>query len=637
MPPSRRTFLKGLGVVTLAPALPGCSNSNDNLWTETDTAIPIPPRPVPSENFDFPIVSELPFAHGVASGDPLADRVIIWTRVTEEFPTSPSLPVEWRVATDADMRDVVASGTQDALPDHDWTIKVDVVGLLPATTYYYQFSALGGLTSIVGRTRTAPAEDVSAVRIAVVACSSYWSSWWSGYGHLAKRNDIDLIVHCGDYIYEFVDEDEKVRARRDLADINYVDYRDWLNLEEVRRRYALYRSDPNLLRAHQQHPWSIVWDNHDISVNFGNELDDSSVDASVQTTSLADTVRAFYEWTPTRPVRADGSGQFVLVEDGSYPVPDDPLQIYRKLDYGPMADIFCLDTQLYLPSGERPGVVSDNSHLPAGISLFSRPQFEWLTAGMLASQAQGKRWRLLVNQTWLTSDLSRWARYPEERRHLFEFLRGTNDAAQRVHNNIVVSGDMHGNWGADLVEKEFSGYRSGGIAPNTQNGSTPENIAAGFYRNSTANTANENARQGSVGIEFAPTSMGRGGFDEIIANGQPSSSTAEQIAASRGIESSLLATTPWCQFVEWVDHGYGIVHLTAESATFEYWWQDKLTPGAPDVLGNQMIAFAADDTSRTPPRYRNQLDHVSLHGRVVAPTAGDRTAAPAPEGILQPG
>ena len=131
--------------------------------------------------------------------------------------------------------------------------------------------------------------------------------------------------------------------------------------------------------------------------------------------------------------------------------------------------------------------------------------------------------------------------------------------------------------------------------------------------------------------------MGRGGFDEIIANGQPTSSTAEQIAASRGIESSLLATTPWCQFVEWVDHGYGIVHLTAESATFEYWWQDKLTPGAPDVLGNQMIAFAADDTSRTPPRYRNQLDHVSLHGRVVAPTAGDRTAAPAPEGILQPG
>jgi alkaline phosphatase D len=534
------------------------------------------------------------------------------------------------------MANLVASGIQDAVADHDWTIKVDVVGLESATTYYYQFSALSGLTSIVGRTRTAPASDVSAVRIAVVSCSSYWSSWWSGYGHLASRNDIDLVVHCGDYIYEFVDEDEKVRARRDIADINYVDYRDWLNLDEVRRRYALYRADPNLLRAHQQHPWTIIWDNHDISVNFGNELDDSSVDASIQTTTLNDTTRAFYEWTPTRPVRADGSGEFEFVEDGSYPLPADELQIYRKLDYGPMADIFCLDTQLYLPSRERPDVVSDNSHLSSGISLFSRPQYEWLTAGMLASQQQGKRWRLLVNQTWITSDLTRWSDYPEERRQLLEFLRGNNASEQRVHNNIVVSGDMHGNWGSDLVENDFPGYRSGGVAANTRNGSTSGNVAAGFYRDSTANTVIENVRRGSVGVEFAPTSMGRGGFDEIIANSSPNTTPAQRVAASRGAERGLLNNTPACQFVEWVDHGYGIVHLTAASATLEYWWQDKLTPDSPDVLGNQMITFADDNLATTPPRFRDQLDHVSLHGNAVTPTSGDRTAQPAPEGILRP-
>jgi alkaline phosphatase D len=636
MPPSRRTFLKGLGIVTLAPALPGCSDGNDTLRIDGGVVLPPPGRPVPSDNFDFPIVSELPFAHGVASGDPLPNRVIIWTRITEEAPSSPALPVEWRVATDPGMASVISSGIQDAVADHDWTIKVDVIDLEPATTYYYQFSALAGLTSIVGRTRTAPAADVDAVRIAVVSCSSYWSSWWSGYGHLANRNDIDLVVHCGDYIYEFVDEDERVRARRDLADINYVDYRDWLNLEEVRRRYALYRADPNLLRAHQQHPWAIIWDNHDISVNFGNELDDSSVDDSVQTTTLSDTTRVFYEWTPTRPVRADGSGEFVFVDDGSYPLPADSLQIYRKLDYGPMADIFCLDTQLYLPSRERPGVVSDNSHLSSGISLFSRPQYDWLTAGMLESQQQGKRWRLLVNQTWITSDLTRWADYPEERRQLLEFLRGDNGPGQQVHNNIVVSGDMHGNWGSDLVEKDLPGYQSGGVAANTRNGSTPENVAAGFYRNSTANTATDNARRGSVGVEFAPTSMGRGGFDEIVANSSPNSTAAERVAASRGVERGLLSGTPACQFVEWVDHGYGIVHLTAESAIFEFWWQDKLTPGSPDVLGNQMITFAADDVSATPPRYRNQLDHVSLHGKTVDATAGDRVAEAAPEGILSP-
>ncbi len=548
MPPSRRTFLKGIGAISLAPALSNCSDSSDSGPASQATAIP--PRPMPSANFDFPIVTELPFAHGVASGDPLHDRVIIWTRVTEEESSAPALPVKWQVATDPDMVNIVASGTQDALPDHDWTVKVDVVGLAPATTYYYQFSALGGLTSIIGRTRTAPDRDVSAVRIAVVACSSYWSSHWSGYGHLANRNDIDLVAHCGDYIYEFVDEDETVRARRDIDDINYVDYRDWLNLEEVRRRYALYRSDPNLLRAHQQHPWTIVWDNHDISVNFGNELDDSSVDASVQTTTLNDTTRAFYEWTPTRPVRADGSGEFVLVEDGSYPLPADPLKIYRKLDYGPMADIFCVDTQLYLPSRERPGVVADNTHLEAGNSLFSRPQYEWLTEAMLASQQQGKRWRLLINQTWITSDLTRWADYPEERQQLFEFLRGDNAAAQRVYNNIVVSGDMHGNWGSDLVEIDRPGYRSGGIAANPRNGSTPENAAAGFFRDTTANTAVDNARAASVGVEFAPTSMGRGGFDEIIANSSPDSTAEQQVAASRTTERALLNATPACQFAE---------------------------------------------------------------------------------------
>jgi hypothetical protein len=156
---------------------------------------------------------------------------------------------------------------------------------------------------------------------------------------------------------------------------------------------------------------------------------------------------------------------------------------------------------------------------------------------------------------------------------------------------------MHGNWGSDLLEKDFPGYQSGGPTPNTLNGSTAENVSAGFYRSSTANTVLENARRASVGVEFAPTSMGRGGFDEIIANNSPNSTAAQQVSAARGVEKGLLNSTPTCQFVEWVDHGYGIVHLTGESATFEYWWQDKLTPDAPDVLGNQMIAFATDDTS----------------------------------------
>ena len=626
MAPSRREFLTRVGAVTLVATLPGCGDSDEVA----------PERPTPSPDFDFPLVTPLPFAHGVASGDPLADRVILWTRVTQESPGGDAVPVEWEVATDPEMTDVVASGIQNAVAEHDWTIKVDVVGLLAATTYYYRFRSPEGFLSITGRTRTAPAGDVSDIRIGVVACSSYWSSHWSGYGHLADRNDLDLIVHCGDYVYEFVDRDERVRARRGIEDIEYVDYRDWLNLNEVRRRYALYRSDPNLLRAHQQHPWSIVWDNHDISVNFGNELDDGAVDASGQTTVLADTVRAFYEWTPTRPPRGDGSGEFVLVEDGSWPEPPDPLLHWRKLPYGPMLDVFCVDTQLYLPRRERPGVEADDTHLAEGRSLFSRSQYEWLTDGMLDSQRRGVRWRLVVNQTWMTANITRWGDYQEEREAFFRFLRGENESGLRVYNSILASGDMHGNYVSDLVEQNRLSdlsYAGGAPEANPQNGAIPGNPTAGYYRGSAPEAG---ARSASVGVEFAPSSMGRGGFDETFGAQQPETTFEERVVASRAVEFGSMVGTPQVQFFEWVEHGYGIIHLEAEHATYELWWQDKEVPGSPDVLGAQLVSFAADDPNASPPRLRDQAEPAARHFGAATPRQGARVSEPAPEGELDP-
>ncbi len=623
MAPSRREFLTGVGAVTLVATLPGCG----------DSEVEAPQPPTPSPDFDFPMGAPLPFAHGVASGDPLSDRVILWTRVTMESPGTAPVPIEWEVATDPAMTRIVNSGVQNAEREHDWTVKVDVTGLRPATTYYFRFrTEAEGFTSITGRTRTAPSDEVTDIRIGVVACSSYWSSYWSGYGHLADRNDLDLVVHCGDYIYEYVDLEEQVRARLDIEDVEYVDYRDWLNLDEVRRRYALYRSDPNLLRAHQQHPWSIVWDNHDISVGFGNELDDSAVDASQQTTVLADVVRAFYEWTPTRPPRGDGSGEFLLVEDGSWPDPPDPLQIWRKLPYGPMLDIFCVDTQLYLPNRDRPDVTVDSSHLPAGESLFSRPQYEWLAQGMLESQQRGVRWRFLVNQTWIANEISRWSNYHEEREALFRFLRGENDAGVRIRNSIVASGDMHGSLVSDLIEQPRMAeleYATGAPEPNPADGAIPGNAAAGFYRARAPQA--QGSRAASVGVEFAPTSMGRGGFDETFAAQQPDSTFAERVAAARAVEAAGMIGSPQAQYFEWVEHGYGIVHLEADRATYEIWWQDKEVPDSPDVLGAQLVSFAQDDFTTDPPRFSDQADPAQRHFGTTEPTRGTRTAPPAPE------
>lgn len=650
MPPTRREFVKILGATGVGAALAGCDGlGNDGEGgPQTPPVSTPPPTPDDGLTLDFPRVTPLPFAHGVASGDPLNDRVIIWTRLTQANPPDSDIAVSWFMATDPEMKNLIAQGSQDASAAHDWTVKVDVTGLEPATTYYYRFEALGA-ASITGRTRTAPVESVESLRLAVVACSSYWSSHWSGYGHIADRNDLDLVVHCGDYIYDFVDEDEEVRARLDRFDTNDVDYRDWTNLAECRRRYALYRSDPNLLRAHQQHPWSIVWDNHDISTGYGNELDAPDLGSEV-TTTLEDVCRAFYEWTPTRPVLADGSGDFLLVEDGTYPEPPDVRLIYRKLPYGPLAELFCVDTQLHL----RDDVDTDASHLDAGNSVFSRPQYEWLTGNMLAAQQQGTTWKLVLNQTWVAPltipgvvpgfgetdplGVSRWSDYPEERAAWFAYLRGDNAAGERIHNTVVMSGDAHGNWGADLVEDNtvLTSYQSGPPIASTRNGSTAENIAAGFHRATTANTALLNNRAASVGVEFAPTSMGRGGADELVANANPLTTAADQVAGARALEMVALTGNKATQFIEWVDHGYGIIHLTAERATFEYWWQDKLTPNAPDVLGQQMVAFAEDAPDAIPPRYRDQMDVVLLHGEQPEATQGTRVAEPAPEGELNP-
>jgi len=645
----RRSFLKSAGLAAAGAALTACGDSR---LPGSDGGTPgVPQNPVfpaPGEEpaaFDFPLVLALPFAHGVASGDPLADRVILWTRITEIVPSAEQIAVDWLVASDPAMTQIVRRGRQTTRAARDWTVKVDASGLQPATTYYYRFEALGA-KSITGRTRTAPAAAVDNLRFAVLACSSYWSSWWSGYGHIADRNDLDLVMHCGDYIYDFVDEDEEVRARKDRKDTADVDYRDWLNLTELRRRYALFRSDPNLMRAHQQHPWFIVWDNHDIDEDFGNELP-TPFDGMESTTTLEQCCQAFWEWTPSRPPRGDGSGEFLLHDDGRYPEPEDVKLVYRRLPYGPLAEFYGVDTQIGLPGH---GLTLDASHLPADTpTLYGRPQFEWLTQRMVAAEQRGVTWKLINNQTWFAPadvpdlidglpalpklGISRWTDYTGERAALCAALRGNNAASLRVHGTVMLSGDAHGNFTSDLIEDTalLGSYPIRPAIPNPQSGSTTENQAAGWQRAVTGNLPLLNLRADSVGVEFAPSSMGRGGADEIIANATPGAPFAATVAGARLLEAAVINGNKNVQFIEWVDHGYGIVDLTAERAIFEHWWQDKLTPDSPDVLGMQLVSWAQDEATALPaPRYRDQVDPVLLHGMVMAATTGTRTAEPAP-------
>lgn len=657
MPPppiDRRDFLKAAGILAATPLLDACGDSP----LAGEGAAPVTPVtpvfPAPGEepaSFDYPLVLALPFAHGVASGDPLADRVIIWTRITEILPSAASIPVQWQVSTSPTMQPVLKSGTQSTHPERDWTVKVDVTGLAPATTYYYRFTALGA-QSLTGRTRTAPAAMVDNIRFAVAACSSYWSSTWSGYDHIADRNDLDLVVHCGDYIYDFIDQDEFIRSRKDNRDLGFADNRDWLDIAELRRRYALFRSDPALMRAHQQHPWFIVWDNHDIDPGYGNELP-TPFDGMEGSTTLAQTTQVFWEWTPSRPPLADGSGRFLLVDDGSYPAPANSLLLYRRLPYGPLAEFFGVDTQSGLPGY---GLTLDASHLPADTpTLYGRPQFEWFTGAMVAAEQAGVQWKIVNNQTWFAPadvpdlaagvplpklGISRWADYTGERTALCEALRGSNTAGLRVRGTVLVSGDAHGNFGSDVIEATplLSTYLSGIAVPSARSGSTALNAAAGYARSTTGNLAVLNNRADSVGVEFAPSSLGRGGADEIVSRALIDGGAAEgpatlaaSVAGARALELALITANKNVQFIEWVDHGYGVVDLTAERALFEYWWQDKLTADSPDVLGMQLVSWGADDAMAVPAaHYRDQIDSVLAHGMTVAATSGTRVSEPAP-------
>lgn len=392
-PIDRRTFIRGGVALGGCVALGGLSPFDASPdGPEQLPAIDL----APPQNWDYPAVVELlPFGHGVTSGNPLAHRVILWTRLTVSDARGwavadpqglTEITVDWLIATDLALEDVVAGGRVRTDISLDWTVKVDAAGLCSATTYYYAFSALGH-RSIVGRTRTAPVpgDAVSELHIAHAACSSYWSMDFHPYARIAQRDDLDLFCHAGDHIYDYPDDKQWYRPRNEVFDPEYVDFRDWRNADECARRYALYYADPDLLRAHQAVAFAIMPDQHDI---------DSATDphSGIEFTQ-AEAAQVFWLWTPSRPPLPDGSGEF-----GPPPSPDTniayvPRQaatlFHRYLPYGDLADVILIDQR-------RHGDPEAPSELGR---LLGETQAAWLRRVLLASKNErGAVQRVIVNQ-----------------------------------------------------------------------------------------------------------------------------------------------------------------------------------------------------------------------------------------------
>lgn len=362
-----------------------------------------------------------PFYHGVASGDPLPDRVILWTRVT--YDTLDPVTVTWKIATDTSITSIVNSGTATTDATRDWTIKVDATGLTPDTWYYYRFEFLGR-KSLVGRTKTTADGDNDSLRLGIVSCAHYETGYFNAYERMTTRNDLDAIVHLGDYLYE---------GGAGTGDRVHEPPHEILSLDDYRIRMSQHHLDPKLRYAHQQLPWICIWDDHETANNSwmgGAEGHDPGSEGAWGDRVNA-AVQAYMEWIPMR-------------------LPDsaDDHRAYRTIPFGDLADLVVTDTRL---EGRDEQVTAiDPSLNDSARTMLGAEQFDWLKGELLDTTSQ---WKILGNQVMMAPlqlfgvvfNTDQWDGYPAERTRIYKHVLDNN-----IQNFVVITGDIHCSWANDL-------------------------------------------------------------------------------------------------------------------------------------------------------------------------------------------
>ncbi len=387
-----------------------------------------------------PKFSCYPFTLGVASGDPAPDGMVLWTRLAprplENGGGMPAEPIEvsWQVAEDEAMNRIVRQGTAIANPAWAHSVHVEVEGLRPDRWYWYRFKA-GGEISPVGRTRTMPPANSlpDRLRFAFASCQKYESGYYTAFEHLA-REDVDLVFHLGDYIYEKGPSDDGVR-RHNSPEI--------ITLDDYRNRYALYKSDPALQAAHALAPWVVTWDDHEVSNNYANAISEHP-----EITTTADFLRrraaayqAYFEHMPLRRTALPSGPDMLL---------------YRNLAFGRLASFHVLDTRQYrTDQPQNDGLKAPSPVLldPKGTLMGDR-QRSWLFDGLEHSPAI---WNTLAQQIMVGRvdrvagpqvgiSMDQWPGYEFERRRLLNHFR-----EKRISNPVILAGDIHTNWANELT------------------------------------------------------------------------------------------------------------------------------------------------------------------------------------------
>ncbi|GHG17380.1 alkaline phosphatase D family protein [Streptomyces filamentosus] len=515
--PTRRTVVKAAAVTAaVGPALLGAA------------APALADAPAPA------------FLHGIASGDPLPDGVLLWTRVTpspEAVPGSglgADVRVDWEVAEDRSFARVVASGAATATAAADHTVKADVRGLRPATAYFFRFTA-GSAVSATGRTRTAPAADaaVPGVRFGVVSCANYEAGHFSAYRHLAGRADLDAVLHLGDYIYEYAsgvypEAKDTVRTHEPRHEI--------VSLADYRTRHGRYKTDPDLQALHAAHPVVAIWDDHEFANDAwtGGAENHTPGAEGDWAARVAAAKRAYFEWMPVR-TSTEGT-------------------VFRRIRFGRLADLHLLDLRSFRSAQAKTGsgAVDDPERTITG-----RAQLDWLKSGLAGSDAA---WQLVGTSVMISPvafgslpaylleplaellglpaegiavNVDQWDGYTDDRKELLAHL-----SSRAIRNTVFLTGDIHMAWANDVPAK------------------------AATYPLSA-----------SVATEFVVTSVTSDNLDDLL-NVAPG--TLSVVAAG--------AVKTANRHVKWVDmdhHGYGVLDVTAERSQMDYYTvSDKRDPAA---------------------------------------------------------